>query len=112
MRQLFIHRKGEAILGRDGLAVDGLPDEFQKFFPDISPKYIDSLSLLAGIAAGRALGAGPRPAGEIARDFAVILGSGFGAIDSTVEFDTQALLKGPNTVNPMDFPNTVANAAG
>jgi hypothetical protein len=113
MRQLFIHRKGEAFLGHDGLAVDGLADEFQKIFPDISPKYIDPLSLLAGIAARRALeGSIPPPGSATARDFAVILGSGFGAIDSTVEFDAQALLKGPNTVNPMDFPNTVANAAG
>ena len=42
----------------------------------------------------------------------MVLGTGFGALESSVAFDQQALLKGPNTVNPMDFPNTVANAAG
>jgi hypothetical protein len=110
LRPLTIHRKGEAILGRDGLALEALPLEFQRIFPDVSPKYIDNLSLLAAIAAGRAI---DKPLEEnIRKDFAVIMGSAFGSLDSVVDFDAQALQKGPNTVNPMDFPNTVANAAG
>jgi hypothetical protein len=113
LKPLALYRKGEVFLEPGGLSLEGLPGEFQKNFPDISPKYIDAISLLAGIAAGRALrGAASRLTDAERLDFAVILGSAFGAIDSTVEFDTQALLKGPNAVNPMDFPNTVANAAG
>ncbi len=113
MKPLFIHRKGEVFLGRDGITVETLPAEFQKLFPEISPKYIDPLSLLAGIAAGGVLNsAAPQEITERGRDFAVIVGSAFGAIDSTIDFDSQALSKGPNAVNPMDFPNTVANAAG
>ncbi|MGH7739894.1 MAG: beta-ketoacyl synthase N-terminal-like domain-containing protein, partial [bacterium] len=74
-------------------------------------KYIDSLSLMAGIAAAQSLGTEPWPE-EIRRDFGVVLGTAFGAMNSMVDFDTQSVLHGPNTVNPMDFPNTVANAAG
>lgn len=113
MKPLAVHRQGEAFLDQDGLTVENLPDEFQKAFPDLSPKYIDSVSLLASIAASRALKEGISSFTEEQRkDFAVIVGSAFGAIDSTITFDAQALEKGPNAVNPMDFPNTVANAAG
>ncbi len=109
MKPLFVHRQGEALLNQRGLSLENMPEEFQKTFPELSPKYIDSLSLLAGIAAQRALGGYAKKDGK---DFGVIVGSAFGAIDSTVDFDSQALAKGPNAVNPMDFPNTVANAAG
>ena len=113
MKPLIIHRIGEAILGQDGLALDNLPGEFQKLYPNESPKYIDPLSLLAGVAAGRVLkDYAPLLENETRQNFAVILGNGFGAVDSSFDFDQQALLKGPSTVNPMDFPNTVANAAG
>jgi len=113
LRPLAIHRKGEVLWGQDGATEQGLPELFQGMFPDISPKYMDPLSLMAGIAAGRALdGAQASWGEEVRRNFAVILGTAFGAIDSSLDFDRQALLQGPNTVNPMDFPNTVANAAG
>lgn len=113
MKPLKVYAKGEVFLGQGGVSLDGLPGLFQEVFPNISSKYIDSLSLMAGIAAGRALAeAGSSLSDETRRDFAVVLGSAFGAVDSSQDFDHQALLKGPNTVNPMDFPNTVANAAG
>jgi hypothetical protein len=108
MKPLTVSRKGEVFLGQGGISAESLPAEFQKCFPDLSPKYIDPLSLMAGIAARQALGEGGAQGG----DTAVIIGTAFGAIDSTVEFDAQALKSGPNAVNPMDFPNTVANAAG
>ena len=108
MKPLTVSRKGEVFLGQGGISAESLSAEFQKCFPDLSPKYIDPVSLMAGIAARRALGEG-RASGS---DSAVIIGTAFGAIDSTVEFDAQALKSGPNAVNPMDFPNTVANAAG
>lgn len=113
MKPLIVHRKGELFLNEGGLSAENLPEEFQKTFPELSPKYIDPVSLLAGITAGRILRESGFSAGsEMGQDFAVIVGSAFGAIDSTVNFDAQALEKGPNAVNPMDFPNTVANAAG
>ena len=113
MRPLYFHQKGEVLLGTDGLAAADLPLEFQKHFSKEDPKYIDAVSLLAGIAAGRAFEGHPRPLETgTAGNCAVVVGSCFGAIDSTVDFDAQALQKGPNAVNPMDFPNTVANAAG
>lgn len=111
MKPLILRSKGEVLLGRDGFTLESLPETFQKSFPDVPPKYIDSLSLMAGIAAGRAF-QGTQLSAEVRQNFAVILGSGFGAMDSVVDFDRQGLLNGPNTVNPMDFPNTVANAAG
>ncbi|HUO57685.1 MAG TPA: beta-ketoacyl synthase N-terminal-like domain-containing protein [bacterium] len=113
MKPLYVHQKGQVFLEVNGLKVTDLPGEFQKYFPKEDPKYIDPVSLLAGIAAGRAFEEQKRPLESgTAGDFAVVVGSGFGAIDSTVDFDAQALQKGPNAVNPMDFPNTVANAAG
>jgi hypothetical protein len=113
MKPLTIHRQGNALLGRDGLTWEGLPGEFQRAFPDLSPKYIDDVSLLACVAAARAFdGTLPSFPEEQRKAFAIIVGTAFGAIDSTLEFDAQALEKGPNAVNPMDFPNTVANAAG
>ena len=111
MKPLILTHPASAILGQNGLDPTRLPDEFSALFPEQSPKYIDALSLLAGVAAGRIFLRGenpPRPS----PDDAVILGSAFGALESSVDFDRQALLKGPQTVNPMDFPNTVANAAG
>jgi hypothetical protein len=113
LKPLIVHRIGEAILGQNGLSLENLPQEFQGLYPNESPKYIDNLSLLAGVAAGRALeGNHSSILNEQLRDFGVILGNAFGAIDGSLEFDRLALLKGPSTVNPMDFPNTVANAAG
>jgi hypothetical protein len=113
LKPLIIHRQGKALLGHQGLTAGTLPVEFQKAFPDVSPKYIDPLSLLAGIAAGRALNGMAAGLEEKARqNFAVVAGSALASMESVVDFDSQALLKGPNTVNPMDFPNTVANAAG
>lgn len=112
MKPLIVHRKGEAFLGADGLTPETLPQEFQKAFPDVSPKYHDALSLLAGVAAQRAVGEKTTWEGISRDNFAVIVGSAFGSIEPTLEFDGLALRKGPNAVNPMDFPNTVANAAG
>ena len=113
LKPLILHRKGDALLGQNGLTDATLPVEFQKTFPDVSPKYIDNLSLLAGIAAGRALNGMAAGLGQEARrNFAVVAGSALASMESVLDFDSQALLKGPNTVNPMDFPNTVANAAG
>ncbi len=111
MKPLVLLRKASAVLGEDGLLPGNLPSEFQALFPEESPKYIDPISLLAGIGAGRIFRQGENPLSP-APDDAVILGTAFGALESSLEFDRQALLKGPNTVNPMDFPNTVANAAG
>jgi hypothetical protein len=113
LKPLIIHRQGNVFLGNNGLTAETLPVEFQKDFPDVSPKYIDHLSLLAGIAAGRALkGMAGGLDAHTRRNFAVVAGSALASMESVVDFDSQALLKGPNTVNPMDFPNTVANAAG
>ncbi len=113
MNPLYLLQKGEAILGRDGLTLDLLATEFKKFFPQEDPRYIDDASKLAGLAASHAWeGAADVFGPETQKDFAVIVGTALGAIDSTIGFDAQALQSGPNAVNPMDFPNTVANAAG
>jgi hypothetical protein len=111
MTTLAIHRIGKALLGPGTLSLEGLPEEFQKRFPEVSPKYIDTASLLAGIAAIEAL-RGSDLTEEERRDFSVVLGSALGTLESVLGFDGQALQKGPNAVNPMDFPNTVANAPG
>lgn len=108
---MAIHRMGKALLGPGALSLEGLPAEFQKRFPEVSPKYIDTASLLAGIAAVEAL-QGSNLTEEERKDFSVVLGSALGTLESVLDFDGQALQKGPNAVNPMDFPNTVANAPG
>lgn len=113
MKPLFLRRMGTVFLDRDGLTPEILSMEFKNFFPQEDARYIDDVSKLAGIAASRAWEGGAQNfTPESRKDFAVIVGTALGGIDSTVRFDAQALQKGPNAVNPMDFPNTVANAAG
>jgi len=54
MKPLFLLRSGEAFLGRNGLSLESLSEEFKKIFPQEDPRYIDNVSKLAGIAAGLA----------------------------------------------------------
>ena len=44
-------------------------------------------------------------------DTGLILGTLFGGLETIVQFDRDALIDGPNYVMPMDFANTVINAA-
>ena len=112
MKPLTICRRGEALLNQEGLTVESLPGEFQKAFPDSFPNTLISFAdggnrLPKGLKRTDGL---PKPGRE--KGFFHHCGNAFGAIESTVVFDAQALEKGPNAVNPMDFPSTVANAAG
>ena len=52
----------------------------------------------------------PSPVSEEVTDsYGVSLGSATGSIHSIMEFDRQALIAGPRSVNPPDFPNTALN---
>lgn len=44
-------------------------------------------------------------------DTGLILGTLYGGLETIVQFDRDALIDGPNYVMPMDFANTVINAA-
>lgn len=46
-----------------------------------------------------------------AEDVGLVLGTMFGSIHTISQFDRQSLLHGPASVSPMDFANTVINAA-
>jgi len=43
-------------------------------------------------------------------DWALVVGTAFGSLQSISAFDQEALRHGPGAVNPMSFPNTVVNA--
>ncbi len=125
--------------GRSGLApitlfptagVDGLADvrvgEIRGFDPaaylgsERNVRPLDRLSRLVAAAAGRALAAAgwgeERAAGaetgrEIGLEIGLILGTMFCGIHTIAEFDRRGITRGPSYISPLDFANTVINAA-
>src|SRR5579864_2167084 len=84
----------------------------KKYFGPKNLRPLDRLSRLAAAAAKLALDdAGWTP--ELLRpcEAGMALGTMFGAAHTIGQFDRSALTKGPGGVSPLDFPNTVMNAA-
>lgn len=81
----------------------------KRLLPGISTRLVDRQSLQAGIAAKQALGILPEGIGT--ERAGVILGSSFGAAASMYDFFHKIVTDGPNSISPMEFPNTVSNAA-
>ena len=77
---------------------------------------LDRLSRLVAAAAGRALaGAGWTPADLAGRpeghEVGLVLGTMFCGLRTIAEFDRRNLTRGPSYASPLDFANTVINAA-
>ena len=81
----------------------------KRLLPGISTRLVDRQSLQAGIAAKNALSILPERTG--AEKAGVFLGSSFGAAASMYDFFHKIVTEGPVSLSPMEFPNTVSNAA-
>jgi 3-oxoacyl-[acyl-carrier-protein] synthase II len=110
---------------------DGLPSRLgaalpafdeRRHFGDRNFRPLDRTGRLAAAAAGLALAdAGWPPPAERAAAFAaaglpggevgLVLGTTFGSVHTISEFDRRALTAGPSYVKPLDFANSVINAA-
>lgn len=116
------------VAGRSGLGpvtlfpADGLSDsrvgEIRGFDPaaylgsERNVRPLDRLSRLVAAAAGRALAAAgfgeERAAGT---EMGLVLGTMFCGIHTIAEFDRRGITRGPSYISPLDFANTVINAA-
>ena len=104
----------EGFGGRLGCASAG---EVRGFDPreqlgDGNPRPLDRTAHLTVAAARRALAAAGllEPAGP-APGLGLVLGTMFGSVRTIAEFDRRALTAGPLYAKPMDFANSVINAA-
>ncbi|MEM7482052.1 MAG: beta-ketoacyl synthase N-terminal-like domain-containing protein [Acidobacteriota bacterium] len=115
-----------ACAGRSGLAAitdfptAGLPRDTAFPLQDYSPREhlgrgnlraLDRTSRLAATACQKALDAGGWEAGEGRKEVGLVLGTMFGSIRTISEFDRRCLEAGPQYVKPLDFANSVINAA-
>lgn len=92
----------------------GSIDSFQpaSYLPDKNLRPLDRTGQLVVAAAKLALENSGWTAAKIKEhDVGLILGTMFGSVHTISKFDRQALVQGPSCASPMDFANTVINAA-
>jgi len=78
----------------------------------VNVRPLDRVGRLATVAARRALAAsGWTDERRAEHDVALVLGTMFGSVRTVTGFDHRALTAGPSYVKPLDFANTVINAA-
>ena len=85
-----------------------------EFYPEQSIgedrlRRMDRFSQMLTVALKQAL-AGPLPPGKSHR-FGMVTSTHFGPFESIIRFSTRIYEAGPQRANPMEFPNTVINAA-
>jgi 3-oxoacyl-[acyl-carrier-protein] synthase II len=81
-------------------------------FGDKNYRVIDRTGQLVLIAAGAALAAaGLDPAAIAEREVGLVLGTLFGSVNTIASFDRRGVEAGPKYVKPLDFANSVINAA-
>jgi len=84
----------------------------QAYLGDRNLRPLDRTAQLAASAAALALAdAGWTGAAREGRELGLVLGTQFGSVRTIAEFDRRALTAGPEYASPMDFANTVINAA-
>jgi 3-oxoacyl-[acyl-carrier-protein] synthase II len=84
----------------------------ESYLPDKNLRPLDRTGQLVVAAAKLALeSSGWMPAKLKEQDVGLILGTMFGSVHTISKFDRQALVQGPSCASPMDFANTVINAA-
>jgi 3-oxoacyl-[acyl-carrier-protein] synthase II len=108
-------------LGLDGLGLDGSgprqageirPFEPRDYLGERNLRPIDRTSRLLLAAAQRALDeSGWTPELRAGREVGLVLGTTFCSVKTIAEFDRRGLQLGPSHVSPMDFANSVINAA-
>lgn len=122
--------RGESALAEvESFERDGLPSRLgaaaagfaeARHFGNRNFRPLDRTGRLAAAASGLALADAGWPATEREAVFAdgrsgvelgLVLGTTFGSVHTISEFDRRALTAGPNYVKPLDFANSVINAA-
>lgn len=113
---------GRSGLARDpSLAVEGLafgavgaldPESPERHLdPSRNLRPLDRPSRLAAAAAGLALADAGRATNGEEQMIGLVLGTMFGSVRTISEFDRRGLTAGPAYVKPLDFANSVINAA-
>ena len=112
-------RRGLRPLG--AFPTDGLGPRLAAEVADFSPQAylgtrnlrpLDRTAQLAASAAALALAhSGWSPEAREEQEVGLVLGTMFGSVRTIAEFDRRALVVGPEYVSPLDFANTVINAA-
>lgn len=88
------------------------PFDPQSYLGDRNLRPIDRTSRLMLVAAGQALaGAGWTAATLAEREAGLVLGTTFCSVRTIAEFDRRGLQLGPSYASPLDFANSVINAA-
>src|SRR3954471_9843898 len=90
------------------------PFDAQAYLPDRNLRPIDRTSRLLLVAAGQALagsGLGVAPAGRNETEIGLVLGTPFCSVRTIAEFDRRNLQLGASHASPLDFANSVINAA-
>ncbi|MEZ5333313.1 MAG: beta-ketoacyl synthase N-terminal-like domain-containing protein [Thermoanaerobaculia bacterium] len=100
-------------LGPAGLPIGHLADpDWRRYLGDGNLRPLDRSSQLAASAAALALADAGWAAGDPGRDgIGLVLGTMFGSVHTITQFDRRAVVDGPAYAKPMDFANTVINAA-
>ncbi|HUO87374.1 MAG TPA: beta-ketoacyl synthase N-terminal-like domain-containing protein [Thermoanaerobaculia bacterium] len=104
----------DGLPSRVGAAITGFSET--DHFGERNFRPLDRTGRLVAAAAGLALADAGWPATDRDRLFAgveigLVLGTTFGSVHTISEFDRRALTAGPNYVKPLDFANSVINAA-
>ncbi|HEY0409904.1 MAG TPA: beta-ketoacyl synthase N-terminal-like domain-containing protein [Candidatus Dormibacteraeota bacterium] len=90
------------------------PFDAQAYLPDRNLRPIDRTSRLLLVAAGQALagsGLGAAPAARNETEIGLVLGTTFCSLRTIAEFDRRNLQLGASHASPLDFANSVINAA-
>jgi 3-oxoacyl-(acyl-carrier-protein) synthase len=90
------------------------PFDAQAYLPDRNLRPIDRTSRLLLVAAGQALagsGLGVAPAARNETEIGLVLGTTFCSVRTIAEFDRRNLQLGASHASPLDFANSVINAA-
>ncbi|HEV7505283.1 MAG TPA: beta-ketoacyl synthase N-terminal-like domain-containing protein [Thermoanaerobaculia bacterium] len=90
------------------------PFDAQSYLPDRNLRPIDRTSRLLLVAAGQALSASGWPVESAERcddEIGLVLGTTFCSVRTIAEFDRRNLQLGPSYASPLDFANSVINAA-
>ncbi|HEX3556678.1 MAG TPA: beta-ketoacyl synthase N-terminal-like domain-containing protein [Thermoanaerobaculia bacterium] len=87
------------------------PFDAQSYLPERNLRPIDRTSRLVLVAAGQALEASGWPVAAAEREIGLVLGTTFCSVRTIAEFDRRGLQLGPSHASPLDFANSVINAA-
>ena len=106
---------------RPELALDGMPGPLAAFHDRLDVRAelgreglraLDRTGRLAAVAARRALADAGWPAAALAgTEVGLVLGTMFGSLRTICEFDRRGVSAGPSYAKPLDFVNSVINAA-